>query len=126
MNHPPHPTVDPADIVAVLLHDGWHRVNPGSFTTGTFGLTTDDTGVPGYHFEEPDNASPHPPATLAGPLDTLLAIRQVTRRTRRHKQTVDDTVTDTRLANGTTRDMRRVRSVVHSPPAHHRSPSSPS
>jgi hypothetical protein len=89
MNHPPHPPVDPADIVAVLLHDGWHRVNPGSFTTGTFGLTTDDTGVPGYHFEEADNASPHPPATLAGPLDTLLAIRQVTRRTRRRPRVVD-------------------------------------
>ena len=66
-------------VVAVLLADGWHRVVPGSFSVGAPGLGGEaDLGVPGFRFEEADAASPYRPAALAGPLGSILAVRQVT------------------------------------------------
>ncbi len=66
-------------VVAVLLADGWHRVVPGSFSVGALGLGAEaDLGIPGFRFEEADTASPYRPAALAGPLGSLLAVRQVT------------------------------------------------
>ncbi len=67
-----------AKVVAVLLADGWHRVVPGSFSVGTLGFGAPaDLKVPGYRFEEADTATPYRPATLAGPLGSILAVRQV-------------------------------------------------
>ena len=70
-----------ARVVAVLLADGWHRIVPGSFWVGPLGYGADaGPGVPGFRFEEADAGRPYQPAVLAGPLDALLAVRQVTSR----------------------------------------------
>ncbi len=72
-----------ATVVAVLLADGWRRIVPGSFQVGPLGFDTGaDPGVLGYRFEEADTASPYGPATLAGPLTALLAVRQAASRRR--------------------------------------------
>jgi hypothetical protein len=71
-------------VVAVLLADGWHRIVPGSFTAGplSFGAGA-DLGVPGFCFEEADAARPYQPTVLAGPLDSVIAVRQVPPAVRR-------------------------------------------
>jgi hypothetical protein len=73
-----------ARVVAVLLADGWHRIVPGSFSVGPldFGAGP-DLGVPGFRFEEADAGRPYQPTVLAGPLDSIIAVRQVTRAARR-------------------------------------------
>ena len=77
--------VTPETVVAVLLADGWHRVAPGSFSIGALSFgAPDGRGVLGYRFEEVSEASPYGPAAMAGPLDALLAIRQITPRGPRH------------------------------------------
>jgi hypothetical protein len=72
-------TIATADVIAVLLADGWHRVVQGSFAVGTlsFGVGA-DPGTPGFCFEEADHGSPYRPATLAGPLSSILAVRLAT------------------------------------------------
>ena len=78
-------SVTPARVVAVLLADGWHQVASGSFAIGAFSFgDADDRGVLGYRFEEITEASPYGPATMAGPLEALLAVRQITPRGPRH------------------------------------------
>jgi hypothetical protein len=71
-------------VVAVLLADGWHRIVPGSFSVGPlgFGIGT-DLGVPGFRFEEADAGRPYQPTVLAGPVDSIIAVRQVTPAVRR-------------------------------------------
>ena len=71
-------------VVAVLLADGWHRIVRGSFSVGrqSFGVGA-DLGVPGFRFEEADTGSPYQPTALAGPLDSIIAVRQVTPAVRR-------------------------------------------
>jgi len=77
--------VTPATVVAVLLADGWHQVASGSFTIGALSFgAADDRGVLGYRFEEITEASPYGPAAMAGPLEALLAVRQITPRGPRH------------------------------------------
>jgi hypothetical protein len=68
-----------ARVIAVLLADGWHRIVPGSFRACplVFGAGAEH-GVPGFSFEEADAGSPYQPTTLAGPLDSILAVRQAT------------------------------------------------
>ena len=77
--------VTPETVVAVLLADGWHQVASGSFTIGA--LSFGEPGgrsVIGYRFEEITEASPYGPAVMAGPLEALLAVRQITPRGPRH------------------------------------------
>jgi hypothetical protein len=70
-------TVAAATVVAVLLADGWHRVVRGSFTVGPLDFCAGaDPDMPGFYFEEADNGTPHRPAALVGPLNSILAIRQ--------------------------------------------------
>jgi len=72
-------------VVAVLIADGWHQVVPGSFWVGplSFGAEA-GPGTPGFRFEEEAGpGSPYRPATLAGPLGSILAVRQVTPALRR-------------------------------------------
>jgi hypothetical protein len=71
-------------VVAVLLADGWHRIVPGSFGVGplSFGAEA-GPGTPGFRFEEADAGRPYQPAVLAGPLDSIIAVRQVTPALRR-------------------------------------------
>jgi hypothetical protein len=66
-----------ARTVAVLLADGWHRVVRGSFSVGrqSFGAGA-ELGMPGFGFEEADSGSPYQPTVLAGPLDSIIAVRQ--------------------------------------------------
>jgi hypothetical protein len=73
-----------ARVVAVLLADGWHRIVPGSFWVGplVFGVEA-DPGVPGFRFEEADAGRPYQPAVLAGPLGSIIAVRQVSPAVRR-------------------------------------------
>ena len=74
-------------VVAVLLADGWHWIVPGSFSVGPLGFGAGvDLGVPGFCFEEADAGSPYQPTVLAGPLDSIIAVRQATPAVRR----VDD------------------------------------
>jgi hypothetical protein len=65
-----------ARIVAVLLADGWHRIVRGSFSVGrqSFGAGM-DPGMTGFRFEEADAGSPYQPTVLAGPLDSIIAVR---------------------------------------------------
>jgi hypothetical protein len=71
-------TIGTTKVTAVLLADGWHRVVQGSFAVGT--LNFGAGGAPdmlGFWFEEADEGSPYRPAALAGPLNSILAVRQV-------------------------------------------------
>ena len=71
-------------VIAVLLADGWHRIVRGSFSVGPLGLgASADLGVPGFWFEEADADSPNRPTVLAGPLDSIIAVRQVPPAVRR-------------------------------------------
>jgi hypothetical protein len=66
-------------VVSVLLADGWHRIVPGSFSVGPLRFAArDDPRVPGFRFEEADAGSPYEPTVLAGPLDSIIAVRQAT------------------------------------------------
>ena len=66
-------------VISVLLADGWHRTVPGSFSVGPLGFgAAEDLGLPGFCFEEADPGSPYQPTVLAGPLDSIIAVRQVT------------------------------------------------
>ena len=81
-----HLLVAPEKVDAVLLADGWHKVAMGSFTVGGLSFGDGDRGVLGYCFEEIGTTSLHKSAMLTGPLDAVLAVRQVTARSplRRH------------------------------------------
>jgi len=69
--------VAPAKVAAVLLADGWHRVVRGSFSVGTLGFYDGaDLDTPGFCFEEADHDSLYQPATLTGPVTSILAVRQ--------------------------------------------------
>ena len=72
-------------VVAVLLADGWHRIVPGSFSVGPLSFEAEaGPGTPGFRFEEEtETGSPYRPATLAGPLGSIIAVRQVTPTLRR-------------------------------------------
>ena len=71
-------TIAPAKVVAVLLADGWHRIVAGSFSVGPLGFGSGSgPGTLGFRFEEADAGSPYRPTTLAGPLGSILAVRQV-------------------------------------------------
>jgi len=73
-----------ATVVAVLLADGWHQIVPGSFRVGplSFGAEA-GPGTPGFRFEEADAGSPYQPTVLAGPLDSIIAVREVSSAVRR-------------------------------------------
>jgi len=65
-------------VVAVLLADGWHRIVPGSFHVGLLSFEKEaGPGTSGFRFEEADAGRPYQPTVLAGPLDSIIAIRQV-------------------------------------------------
>jgi len=65
-------------VVSVLLADGWHRIVPGSFRVGPLSFEAEaGPGTPGFRFEEADAGRPYQPAVLAGPLDSIIAVRQV-------------------------------------------------
>jgi hypothetical protein len=71
-------------VVAVLLADGWHRVVPGSFRVGPLSFEADaGPGTPGFRFEEADAGRPYQPTVLAGPVSSIIAVRQVTSAIRR-------------------------------------------
>ena len=73
-----------ARVVAVLLADGWHTVVPGSFRVGPLSFEAEaGPGTPGFRFEEADVGRPYQPAVLAGPLGSIIAVRQVTPAVRR-------------------------------------------
>jgi hypothetical protein len=65
-------------VVAVLLADGWHAIVPGSFSVGPLAFDADaDLGMPGFRFAEADAGRPYEPTILAGRLDSIIAVRQV-------------------------------------------------
>ncbi len=73
-----------ARVVAVLLADGWHRIVPNSFSVGPLGFAGGgELGMRGFRFEEADAGSPYEATVLAGPLDSIIAVRQVTPAARR-------------------------------------------
>ena len=73
-----------ATVVAVLLSDGWHQIVPGSFSACPLSLgASANLGVPGFRFEEADAARPYRPTALAGPLHSIVAIRQASPSARR-------------------------------------------
>jgi hypothetical protein len=73
-----------ARVVAVLLADGWHQIVPGSFSIGPQDLgACADPGVPGFLFAEADAGRRCQPTMLAGPVDSIIAVRQVNPAVRR-------------------------------------------
>ncbi len=73
-----------ARVIAVLLADGWHRIVPGSFHVGPLRFEAEaGPGTLGFRFEEADAGRPYQPTVLAGPLDGIIAVRQVTPAVRR-------------------------------------------
>ena len=77
-------TIATSKVTAVLLADGWHRIVPGSFGVGPLSFEAEaGPGTPGFRFEEADAGRPYQPAVLAGPLDSIIAVRQVTAPLRR-------------------------------------------
>ena len=71
-------------VVAVLLADGWHRIVRGSFRVGPMSFEAGaGPGTPGFRFEEADAGRPYQPTVLAGPLDSIIAVRQITSAARR-------------------------------------------
>jgi hypothetical protein len=82
--------VPAARVVAVLLADGWHRIVPGSFSVGPldFGAGV-DASMPGFRFADADAGRPYQPTTLAGPLASIIAVRQVASAVRRIGDTAD-------------------------------------
>ena len=73
-----------ARVVAVLLADGWHRIVPGSFRVGPLSFEAEaGPGTPGFRFEEADAGRPYQPTVLAGPLSSIIAVRQVPPAVRR-------------------------------------------
>jgi hypothetical protein len=52
-----HTLIDATNVGAVLLSDGWHDVNPGSFAVARF-TSGEEVGARGYRFEETDHGSP--------------------------------------------------------------------
>lgn len=74
-----HNNVAGGRVVAVLLADGWHTIVPGSFRVGPLSFEAEaGPGTPGFRFEEADAGRPYQPTVLAGPLDSIIAVRQVT------------------------------------------------
>ena len=64
-------------VIAVLLADGWHQIVPGSFRVGPLSFEAGaGPGTPGFRFEEADAGRPYEPTVLAGPLDSIIAVRQ--------------------------------------------------
>ena len=71
-------------VIAVLLADGWHQIVPGSFRVGPVRFEAEaGPGMPGFRFQEADAARPYRPTVLAGPLDSIIAVRQVSPAVRR-------------------------------------------
>ena len=71
-------------VVTVLLADCWHRIVPGSFRVGPLSFEPEaGPGTPGFRFEEADAGRPYQPTVLAGPLTSIIAVRQVTPAMRR-------------------------------------------
>jgi hypothetical protein len=70
-------TIATSKVAAVLLADGWHRIIQGSFSVAALRFGEADPGVLGFCCEEVDTGSPYRPATLVGPLNSVLAVRQV-------------------------------------------------
>ena len=71
-------------VIAVLLADGWHQIVPGSFSVGPLDLGVGaDLALPGFRCAEADAGRPSQPTSLAGPLDSIIAVRQVTPAVRR-------------------------------------------
>jgi hypothetical protein len=74
-----HNMVTSGRVVAVLLADGWHRIVPGSFRVASLSFGAEaGPGTPGFRFEEADAGRPYQPSVLAGPLHSIIAVRQVT------------------------------------------------
>jgi hypothetical protein len=79
-----HTDVASAEVVAVLLPDGWHQIVSGSFSVAALGFCGEaGPGRIGFRFEEADPGRPYRPASLAGPLDSIVAVRQITPAVRR-------------------------------------------
>jgi hypothetical protein len=71
-------------VVAVLLADGWHQIVPGSFRVGLLSFDKEaGPGTLGFRFEEADAGRPYQPTVLAGPLGSVIAVRQVIPAVRR-------------------------------------------
>lgn len=65
--------VRPEQVMAVLLIDGWHRVEPGSFRLDAFEIVDDDGplhgGGSGFAFDEPERER-----LVYGPITSILAV----------------------------------------------------
>jgi hypothetical protein len=71
-------------VIAVLLADGWHQIVPGSFSVGPLDLGVGaDLDLLGFRFAEADAGRPYQPTMLAGSLDSIIAVRQVSSAVRR-------------------------------------------
>ena len=72
--------IDVTWVSAVLLGDGWHIIQPGTFRLTEFSFTSTDPAAPrppaqkGYHFVKIDQLTRHA-QSYVGPISYLLAVR---------------------------------------------------
>ena len=69
------PTViDVERVTAVLLLDGWHFIQPKSFSVGPYAFGEDDRAQNGYFFAKIDQLS-REMQYFAGPIDCVMSVR---------------------------------------------------
>ena len=79
----------PAEVVAILLADGWHRVVEARSQSARWASVSTPTWArSGSGAEEVDHGSPYRPAALVGSLSSILAVRQVNSAARDPSQLV--------------------------------------
>ena len=69
------PTViDVERVTAVLLLDGWHFIQPKSFSVGPYAFGEDDRAQNGYFFSKIDQLS-REMQYFVGPIDCVMSVR---------------------------------------------------
>jgi hypothetical protein len=66
--------IDIERVTAVLLLDGWHFIQPRSFSVGPYAFGEDDRAQNGYFFSKIDQLS-REMQYFAGPIDCVMSVR---------------------------------------------------
>jgi hypothetical protein len=69
-----HTVIDVERVTAVLLLDGWHFIQPKSFSIGPYAFGEDDRPQNGYFFSKVDQIS-REMQYFAGPIDCVMSVR---------------------------------------------------
>ena len=66
--------IDIERVTAVLLLDGWHFIQPRSFSVGPYAFAEDDRAQNGYFFSKIDQIS-REMQYFVGPIDCVMSVR---------------------------------------------------